>query len=54
MAIKKKTSVKAKPCTPACTKVIKFLTDHSVAANMGTSIPPYTKTDSYRHINIFL
>jgi hypothetical protein len=54
MAIKKATRARARPCAPACTKVIKFLTDHSVAANMGTSVPPYTKIDSYRHINLFV
>ncbi len=54
MAKKKITRAKAKPCSPACTKVIKFITNHSVAANLGISIPPYTKIAGYRHINIFV
>ena len=54
MATKKPTRARARPCAPACTKVIKFFTDHAVPANIGTSAPPYTKIDSYRHINIFV
>ena len=42
------------PCNPACTKVIKFLTNREVPANVGISVPPYTKIDGYRHINIFV
>lgn len=54
MATKKPIRAKAKPCAPACTKVVKFITDHSVAANIGISVPPYTKIAGYRHINIFV
>lgn len=42
-----------KNCMFACTKVIKFMTDHEVPANVGISIPPYTEIDGYRYINIF-
>ena len=54
MAKKKIIRAKTQPCAPACTKVVKFMTDHSVAANIGISIPPYTKIAGYRHINIFV
>ena len=54
MAKKKTTRAKTQGCAPACTKIIKFITDHSVAANLGISIPPYTKIAGYRHINIFV
>ena len=42
------------PCNPACTQVVKFLTDHQVPANVGISLPPYTSVDGYRYINIFV
>lgn len=54
MANKKTVKARAKPCVPACTKVVKFMTDHSIAANIGISLPPYTKISGYRHINIFV
>jgi hypothetical protein len=54
MVKKKTTRVKREPCARACTKVVKFMTDKSVAANLGISIPPYTKIAGYRHINIFV
>ena len=41
-------------CNPACTDIIKFMTEHKVPANTGISLPPYSKVDSYRHINIFV
>ncbi len=43
---------KPQPCCAACTKVVKFMTDHDVPPNMGISLPPYTEIDGYRHINI--
>jgi hypothetical protein len=42
------------PCNPACTKVVKFMTDHEVPPSVGISLPPYTSIDGYRHINIFV
>jgi hypothetical protein len=42
------------PCNPACTKVIKFMTDHELPPSVGQSIPPYKAIDGYRHINIFV
>lgn len=42
------------PCSSACTGVIRFMTDHPVPPSVGISIPPYTKIDGYRHINIFV
>jgi hypothetical protein len=54
MAQKKTIAAKPQSCAPACTKVIKFITDHSVAANVGISLPPYTQIVGYRHINIFV
>jgi hypothetical protein len=42
------------PCTLACTRVIRFLTDHKVPPSVGISVPPYTDIDGYRHLNIFV
>ena len=42
------------PCNPACTKVVKFMTDHEVPASVGISLPPYTSIDGYRFINVFV
>jgi len=41
-------------CNPACTKVIKFMTDHDLPPSIGISLPPCTNIDSYRYINIFV
>ena len=67
MAIKRGTGAKAKkllkprlvnlrksPCDSPCTSVIRFLTDHEMPANVGISIPPYTKVDGYRYLNLFV
>jgi len=40
------------PCIPACTKVVKFLTDHQLPPSAGISVPPYTNIDGYRHLTI--
>ncbi len=42
------------PCNPACTKIVKFMTDEKVPPNVGINIPPYLKIDGYRHINVFV
>jgi hypothetical protein len=42
------------PCNPACTKIVKFMTDHELPPSIGISLPPYTGIDSYRHVNIFV
>lgn len=42
------------PCNPACTSVIKFMTEHKVPPSVGISIPPYVSADSYRHVNVFV
>lgn len=42
------------PCNPACTKVVKFMTDQELPPSIGISIPPYTGVDTYRYINIFV
>jgi len=44
----------AAPCNPACTRVIKLMTDQNVPANTGISLPPYTNIDGYRNINLFV
>lgn len=41
-------------CNPACTKVIKFMTDHALPANIGISTGVYTSVDGFRHLNIFV
>lgn len=46
--------IKAKPCDRPCTKVLQLLTDREISANTGMSMPPYTKIDGYRYINIFV
>ena len=42
------------PCNPACSSIIKFMTDHELPPSVGISIPPYTKVDGYRYINLFV
>ena len=42
------------PCSHPCTKIIKFMTNRSVPANTGISIPPYQSCDGYSFINITL
>ena len=44
----------SKLCNRPCTKIVKFLTDHEVPANLGISVPPYTECDGYRYINVFV
>lgn len=41
-------------CDYPCTDVVELLTDHEVAANIGTSVPPYTKIDGFRYINLYV
>ena len=49
-----KRTTKTGPCNPACTSVVKFMTNHEVPPSIGISKPPYKKVDGYRHINIFV
>lgn len=42
------------PCNPACTNIVKFMTDYELPPSVGISLPPYKKIDGYRHINIFV
>jgi hypothetical protein len=42
------------PCNPACTNIIKFMTDHELPPSIGISLPPYTSIEGYRHINIIV
>lgn len=49
-----KVIAKTGPCNPACTRVIRFMTDHEVPPDIGISIPPYQGIDGYRFINIFV
>jgi hypothetical protein len=42
------------PCNPACTNVIRFLTDFEVPPSIGISTETYSEVDGYRHINIFV
>jgi hypothetical protein len=41
-------------CFRPCTKTINFMTEHTVPANTGISLPPYKNVDEYRHINVFV
>lgn len=45
---------KGGPCNPACTHVIRFMTDQEVNPNVGVSLPGYDEIDGYRHINLFV
>jgi hypothetical protein len=49
-----KPTTKPGPCNPACTHIIKFMTDHDVPPSVGISLPPYQEIDGYRFINIFV
>lgn len=44
----------SRTCFMPCTKVVQFITDHEVPANVGISMPPYTAVDGYRHLNLFV
>ena len=43
-----------RPCSRPCTHVVKFMTESSIPANTGISIPPYLSCDGYSFINITL
>jgi hypothetical protein len=47
-------TVTAGPCNPACTTIVRFMTDDKLPASVGINLPPYTSIDGYRHINIFV
>ena len=47
-------AININPCSHPCTKVIKFMTNRSVPANTGISIPPYQSCDGFSFINITL
>ncbi len=51
---KEKELTKPGPCCPPCTNVVKLILNREIPANTGISLPPYTKIDGYRHINIFV
>lgn len=42
------------PCNPACTAIVKFMTNLKIPPNVGRSIGGYKKIDGYRYINIFV
>ena len=42
------------PCNPACTTIVRFMTDKEVPPNVGVSIPGYKSVDGYRHLNVFV
>lgn len=42
------------PCNPACSKIIKFMTDRELPPSLGISLPPYTHVDGYRFLNVFV
>ena len=42
------------PCNPACTKVVRFMTDQDVPPSAGINLPPYSDIDGFRYINIFV
>ena len=42
------------PCSHPCTRIIKFMTNRSIPANTGISLPPYQNCDGFSFINITL
>lgn len=44
----------AGPCNPACTSIIKFMTDQKLLPGEGINVGLYKSVDGYRHINIFV
>jgi hypothetical protein len=42
------------PCSHPCSKIVKFMTDHDVPANVGISLGRYTRIDGYRYVNVFV
>ncbi len=54
MVPKEKATSVGRPCTRPCTKVVKFMTDHTLPASIGISLPPYTNIDGYRYVNVFV
>lgn len=41
-------------CDRPCTDVIEFMEEREVPANTGTSVPPYTKVDGFRYVNLYV
>lgn len=39
-------------CNPACTRVIKFMTDQEVPPETGLNMGPYSSVDGYRYVNL--
>jgi|SRR3977135_3782579 len=48
------TESKLPPCSPACTKIVKFTTDHEIAPSSSIGLMPRIEIKGYRHINIFV
>lgn len=42
------------PCNPACTRIVRFMTDHELPPSIGINLPPYTNIDGFRHINVYV
>src|SRR5438067_1697146 len=42
------------PCNPACTSILKLMTDKAIPASVGISLPSYISVDGFRHVNIFV
>jgi hypothetical protein len=47
-------AIRSGPCNPACTKIVKFMTDQKVPPSVGINIGPYVSINGYRHINVFV
>lgn len=39
-------------CSPACTRVIRFMTDQEVPPEVGINLGPYSSVDGYRYLTI--
>lgn len=41
-------------CNPACTKIVKFMTDQKVPAKNGITSTPYIDINGYRYVNVYV
>ena len=50
----KKAKPRLGPCNSACSKILKFMTDHELPPSIGISLPPYSGVDGFRFLNVFV
>ncbi len=47
-------AVRRGSCNPACSQVVKFLTDQEVPASTGINVGWYKSLDGFRYLNVFV